>query len=82
MAAGKLEAICATLIAAGRPVDEPAAVVQWATTADERRVIAMLGDLPEAARAARIGPPATLIVGAVAAIPAETAALAAQLTTS
>jgi uroporphyrin-III C-methyltransferase len=82
MAAGKLEAICSTLIAAGRPADEPAAVVQWATTADERRVIATLGDLPEAARAARIGPPATLIVGAVAAIPAETAALAAQLTTS
>jgi uroporphyrin-III C-methyltransferase len=82
MAAGKLEAICATLIAAGRPADEPAAVVQWATTADERRVIATLGDLPEAARAARIGPPATLIVGAVAAIPAETAALAAHLTAS
>jgi uroporphyrin-III C-methyltransferase len=82
MAAGKLEAICATLITAGRPADEPAAVVQWATTADERRVIATLGDLPEAARAARIGPPATLIVGAVAAIPAETAALAAHLATS
>ena len=79
MAAGKLEALCATLIGAGRAADEPAAVIQWATTADERRVIATLVDLPDAARAARIGPPATLIVGAVAAIPAETAALAAQL---
>jgi uroporphyrin-III C-methyltransferase len=82
MAAGKLEALCQTLIRAGRPADEPAAVVQWATTADERRVIATLGDLPEASRAARIGPPATLIVGAVAAIPAEAAALAATLTTN
>jgi len=82
MAAGKLDALCATLIRAGRSADEPAAVVQWATTADERRVIATLGDLPDASRAARIGPPATLIVGAVAAIPAETAAIAATLSTT
>jgi len=79
MAAGKLESLCRTLVAAGRPADEPAAVVQWATTADERRVIASLGELPQAARAARIGPPATLIVGEVAAIPTETAALAAAV---
>ena len=77
MAAGKLESLCDSLIAAGRSPHEPAAVVQWATTPDERRVIATLIDLPEAAAAARIGPPATFIVGAVAAIPAEAAALAA-----
>jgi uroporphyrin-III C-methyltransferase len=81
MAAGKLEALCRTLIAAGRPPDEPAAVVQWATTPEERSVVASLADLPGRARTARIGPPATLIVGAVAAIPAETAALATSLTT-
>ena len=79
MAAGKLEALCEALIGAGRAPDEPAAVVQWATTPDERRVIATIGDLAETSRAARIGPPATLIVGAVAAIPAEAAALAASL---
>jgi uroporphyrin-III C-methyltransferase len=82
MAAGKLEELCRTLIAAGRPADEPAAVVQWATTPEERSVVATLANLPEQARAARIGPPATLIVGAVAAIPAEIAALAATLATS
>jgi uroporphyrinogen III methyltransferase/synthase len=81
MAAGKLEALCDTLIAAGRHADEPAAAIQWATTSDERLVIAALRDLPEAARAARIGPPATLIVGAVAAIPAEAAALATHVST-
>jgi siroheme synthase len=79
MAAGKLEPLCAKLIAAGRSADEPVAVVQWATTPDERVVLGTLGDLAERAREARIGPPATLIVGAVAAIPAETAALAATL---
>ena len=77
MAAGKLEALCRRLIASGRPADEPAAVVQWATTPDEQITLGTLGSLPEAARAARIGPPATLIVGAVVAIPAEAAALAA-----
>jgi siroheme synthase len=80
MAAGKLEALCRTLLSAGRSEDEPAAVVQWATTPEERSVVATLADLPDRARAARIGPPATLIVGAVAAIPAEAAALAASLT--
>jgi siroheme synthase len=79
MAAGKLEPLCAMLIAAGRPASEPAAVVQWATTPDERVVIGTLGDLAERSRAARIGPPATLIVGAVATMPAETAALAADV---
>ena len=79
MAAGKLEGLCRTLLAAGRAEDEPAAVVQWATTPEERSVVATLADLPDRARAARIGPPATLIVGAVAAIPAEAAALAASL---
>jgi uroporphyrin-III C-methyltransferase len=82
MAAGKLETLCASLIAAGRSPEQPAAVVQWATTPDERVVLATLGDVPERARGARIGPPATLIVGDVAAIPAEAAALTATLTTS
>ena len=77
MAAGKLEATCRALIAAGRPSDEPAAIIQWATTPEERSVIATLEEVPVLAAAEGIGPPATLIVGAVASIPAETAALAA-----
>jgi len=82
MAAGKLEATCRALIAAGRPSDEPAAIIQWATTPEERSVIATLEELPVLAAAAGIGPPATLIVGAVASIPAETAALAAPFASS
>jgi uroporphyrinogen III methyltransferase/synthase len=73
MAAGKLEETCRSLIDAGRPPEEPAAIVQWATTAEQRQVIGTLGDLPALALAASIGPPATLIVGAVAALAHELA---------
>ncbi len=71
MAAGKLAETCATLVSAGRPASEPAAVVQWAWTADQRMVTGTLEDLPALASAANVGPPATLVVGAVAALGAE-----------
>jgi uroporphyrin-III C-methyltransferase len=68
MAAGKLRETCAELIAAGRPADEPAAIVQWAWTPEQRTVIGTLADLPTLAEAAAIGPPATLVVGKVVAL--------------
>jgi siroheme synthase len=71
MAAGRLAETCAALITAGRPADEPAALVMWATTPEERTVIGTLTDLPALAAAASMGPPATLIVGAVTALPRE-----------
>jgi uroporphyrin-III C-methyltransferase len=71
MAAGRLAQTCADLIAAGRPPDEPAAIVQWAWTPEQRSVVGTLTDLPLLAEAASIGPPATLVVGDVAALPAE-----------
>ena len=77
MAAGTLAETCAALIAAGRPKDEPAALVQWATTPDERTVLGTLGDLPDRAARDHIGPPATLVVGAVAALPQEVVGLQA-----
>jgi uroporphyrin-III C-methyltransferase len=73
MAAGKLEQTCTELVAAGRPADEPAAIVQWAATPEQRTVIGTLETLPDLAREARIGPPATLVVGAVAALGHELA---------
>jgi uroporphyrin-III C-methyltransferase len=69
MAAGKLAGICAALVEAGLPPAHPAAVVQWATTPEERSVVGTLADLPTLAAAATIGPPATLVVGEVAALP-------------
>jgi siroheme synthase len=66
--AGQLTRTCAELIAAGRPADEPAAIVQWAWTPERRTVVGTLSDLATLAEAANIGPPATLVVGAVAAL--------------
>jgi uroporphyrin-III C-methyltransferase len=80
MAAGKLAETCAALVAAGRSADEPAAIVQWATTPEERVVVGTLTELPALVDAAGIGPPATLIVGEVAAVPIELAALADRAT--
>jgi uroporphyrin-III C-methyltransferase len=68
MAAGRLAQTCADLIAAGRPADEPAAIVQWAWTSEQRSVVGTLTDLPTLADAGNIGPPATLVVGSVAAL--------------
>jgi uroporphyrin-III C-methyltransferase len=65
MAAGKLEQVTASLIEAGRDSKEPSAIVSWATTSDQRTVIAPLSRLAEEAREAAITAPATLVVGAV-----------------
>jgi uroporphyrin-III C-methyltransferase len=73
MAAGTLAATCRALIEAGRAPDTPAALVQWATTEDERRVLGTLGTLPGLALEAAMGPPATLVVGAVVEVGAELA---------
>jgi uroporphyrin-III C-methyltransferase len=73
MAAATLGRTCAELVAAGRETDEPAAIVQWAATPEQRTVIGTLATLPGLAREARIGPPATLVVGAVAAFGHELA---------
>ncbi len=73
MAAGKLAATCEELIAAGRDAAEPAAIVQWAGTPEQRSVVGTLADLPTLAAAATIGPPATLVVGPVASLAHELA---------
>ena len=65
MAAGRLEETCAQLVRGGRPALEPAAIVQWAWTSEQRTVVGTLSDLPTLAVAASLGPPATLVVGGV-----------------
>lgn len=82
MAAGKLTETCATLIEAGRGADEPAAIVQWATTPEERTVFGTLTDLPTLAAAANVGPPATLVVGDVVTIPSALGILGATPSTT
>jgi len=65
MAAGRLAEVCRSLIEAGRPATDPAALVQWATTPKQRAVKATLAELPERAARAGVRAPATLVVGAV-----------------
>ena len=73
MVAGKLAQTCEALVAAGRPPQEPAAIVQWAGTPEQRTVVGTLAELPALAAAVSIGPPATLVVGAVAELANELA---------
>jgi len=68
MALENLEEIVKRLLEHGRPADEPAAIVQWATTPRETVLTAPLSEIAAAARAANIGPPAVLVVGPTAAL--------------
>jgi uroporphyrinogen III methyltransferase/synthase len=80
MAAGHLERTCADLVANGRSPEEPAALVMWATTEDQREVVGTLATLPALALAASMGPPATLVVGDVVALRDEIATLPSPAT--
>ncbi|HET9978743.1 MAG TPA: uroporphyrinogen-III C-methyltransferase [Burkholderiaceae bacterium] len=64
MGVAQLESIAAGL-ADALPAHTPAALVQAATTREERRLVATLGGLVAAARREGIGSPAVLIVGDV-----------------
>jgi uroporphyrin-III C-methyltransferase len=63
MAAERLGEVCAQLIAAGRPSDQPAAVIASASTAAQQVVTGTLADLADLATEERIHPPATLVCG-------------------
>lgn len=58
-----LRHIAVALIGGGRPAETPAAVVQEATTVEQRVVRASLGTVAEAA--ARLTPPAVVVIGDV-----------------
>jgi uroporphyrin-III C-methyltransferase len=60
-----LDKIAARLIAAGRPPDTPAAIVQMAFWHDESAVTGTLATIANEARQAGVKPPATLVVGEV-----------------
>ncbi len=71
MAVEHLEEIVDRLLAHGRAADEPAAMVQWATTPRQRFLSAPLSGIAAATRAAGLEPPAVLVVGRTAALSAE-----------
>lgn len=53
------------LVQAGQDGDEPAAAVQWATTARQRSVRATVSTLADAVEAAGLGAPAVVVIGRV-----------------
>jgi uroporphyrinogen III methyltransferase / synthase len=63
MGVERLEGITARLIDAGRPPEQPAALVRWGSTPQQEVVSATLGTIVERARARGIRPPAALVVG-------------------
>jgi uroporphyrinogen III methyltransferase/synthase len=65
MGVGALEDTVERLIDAGRDADEPAAIIEWGTTPQQRTIVATLATIADAAREAGIQPPATTIVGEV-----------------
>lgn len=65
MGAGRLDQLARRIIAAGRPASTPAAVVMAASRPEQRQVVASLDRIADAARAAGVGAPAILVVGAV-----------------
>lgn len=67
MGVSKAAQIVQALREGGLPADLPAAAVHAAGRADERRLVTTLGELVDALAAQRIGSPAILIVGRVAA---------------
>lgn len=65
MALKHLEQIAGLLIAGGRRVDEPVAIVSKATTAEQRVLETTLGQAPRDAEASGIEPPALVVIGDV-----------------
>jgi len=73
MGVRQLEHIARSLIAAGRSPQEPAAVVERGTLADQREVVATLATIAERAREENVRPPSVTVVGSVAALGSELA---------
>ena len=65
MGVRKLETLMQILIEHGRPASTPAAVIEQASLPRQRTVVATVGTIAEAARAASIGMPALTVVGEV-----------------
>jgi uroporphyrinogen III methyltransferase/synthase len=66
MGVRNLERIAKSLVGAGRPRSEPAAVIERGTTNRQRVVSGSLGDIAARAADAGVEPPALAVIGAVA----------------
>jgi uroporphyrinogen III methyltransferase/synthase len=73
MGVRQLARIAEQLVAAGRPADQPAAIVQEGTLPGQRSVVSTLERLAEDAAAAGVRAPAVTVIGPVAALRDELA---------
>jgi uroporphyrinogen III methyltransferase/synthase len=73
MGVRRLADIAAALIAAGRPADQPAAVIARGTQPAQRTLTGTLGDIADVVAEVGIEPPAVTVVGDVAALRDELA---------
>src|SRR5699024_2930422 len=73
MASSQLDMLPQRLIAHGRAPDTPFALIENGTRADQRTLTGRLDQLPALARLHRIGAPALLIIGEVAALATDMA---------
>jgi uroporphyrinogen III methyltransferase/synthase len=71
MGLSSLELICKNLVEAGLDPQTPGAVLAQGTTAKQRRVLAPVSKLPEAAREAGLESPAIIVAGGVCAFSEE-----------
>ncbi|HEY4371235.1 MAG TPA: uroporphyrinogen-III C-methyltransferase [Burkholderiales bacterium] len=68
MGMANLPRICAALLEAGMRADMPAAAIQSGTLATQRQAVATLATLEQAVACERLGSPAILVIGEVAAL--------------
>ena len=66
MGVKNLKFITSQLIAYGRAVETPVAIIRWGTTAEQQTVTGTLGDIAQIAEETAIKPPAIIVVGEVA----------------
>jgi uroporphyrinogen III methyltransferase / synthase len=60
-----LQNIVDNLVTHGRSAETPVALIQWGTRTDQRVVTGMLKDIVSKVKAAKLGPPAIIVVGEV-----------------
>ena len=65
MGVGRLRAIAAALVAAGREATTPVALVRWGTTPRQQTISGTLGDIAERVESAGFTNPAIIVVGDV-----------------
>jgi uroporphyrin-III C-methyltransferase len=65
MGVGQLPDMVTNLIAAGKPADTPAALIEWGTTPQQKTVTGPLSGIVELAARAGIKPPAVTVIGPV-----------------